>query len=510
MSKLRLLPLLALLAVLPACLDLEVENFNAPGADQALANPADVETLVQSGFYRAWNGWQKDNPTLMISSAANDAQVSWGNWGAQDAGTVPRSSYDNSTTYGYQAAISSPWSNMYTGLSSMADGMQALNQGVNFGEGGANNARLEAWARFNQGHIHGILALMYDQAIIFDESIDLETADLTPVPYTEVMDAALGYLSDALAVAEQNTFVIPGGEDGWVHGRELTNVDLQEWIHSLKARFMANVARTPAERQAADWNQIAYHADRGVQAEVDGPTSDASIWWVHLVARGFPSWTRTNYDIIGLHDESGGYENWISTPWGDRTPFTLDTPDRRVMNPAADDPQSVEGRGTYQHHSQSWGHGCSPFPPERGTYFNSCYRNMRYHPWNDGVMAYFLRAEADLLKAEGHLYDNNIPAAVELINRTRVENGEMEPLDPNNTSMDEAWANLIYESGMELQFSWTGQRHFNARGWGHLVCGTPVHYPVPAGELELLEMPRYSFGGSVGGAAGDDGPCRDM
>jgi hypothetical protein len=268
-------------------------------------------------------------------------------------------------------------------LSNMADGMNALAQGTNFGgPDGPDNARLEAWARFNQGHAHGILATMYDQAMILDETIDLESADLGPVPYTEVMERALEHLDDALTIAENNTFTIPGGEEGWVHGRELTNVDLQEWIHSLKARFLANVARTPDERQAVDWNQVTFHAERGVQAE------------------------------------------------------------------------------------------------------------------------------GDLLIAEGHLHSNNVDAALPYINRTRVENGGLEPLPPG-TSLEEAWANLIYESGMELQFSWTGQRHFNARGWGHLVCGTPLHYPIPGAELELLEIPVYTHGGTQGDYAAAP-HCRDL
>ncbi len=506
MRTLKMLSVVALLAVVSACLDLDLKNPNAPDATSALANADDVEALVSTGFYRSWNGWQKDHPTLMLAAAANDAQASWGGWGAQDAGSVPRRAHNNSPTYAYERTISLPWNQQYMALSNMADGMNALAQGTNFGgPDGPDNARLEAWARFNQGHAHGILAMMYDQALILDETIDLESADLGPVPYTEVMERALEHLDDALTIAENNTFTIPGGEEGWVHGRELTNVDLQEWIHSLKARFLANVARTPDERQAVDWNQVTFHAERGVQAEIDGPEADGSIWWAHLPARGLPTWARTNYDIIGLHDESGEYEAWRTTPWSSRDAVTLDTPDRRIMV-QGEEPESVAGRGTYQHHTHSHGLTCTPFPPERGTYFQSCYRNMRY-TWDEGTMGYFLKAEGDLLIAEGHLHSNNVDAALPYINRTRVENGGLEPLPPG-TSLEEAWANLIYESGMELQFSWTGQRHFNARGWGHLVCGTPLHYPIPGAELELLEIPIYTHGGTQGDYAAAP-HCRD-
>ena len=40
-----------------------------------------------------------------------------------------------------------------------------------------------------------------------------------------------------------------------------------------------------------------------------------------------------------------------------------------------------------------------------------------------------------------------------------------------------------------------GLAYFDARGWGTLLKGTPLHFPVPALELNALPMPIYTFGG---------------
>ena len=509
MNKFRILAVLALLAVVPACMEMDLENPNAPNAEEALANPSDVEALLATGFYRIWNGTQKTGMPFMISVAANEQSSSWGNFGMQDVGTVPRTAWDNAPTYGYRGSITAPWSNIYQSLSNMADGMFAIDvAGVEFisSSGENNTPRARAYARLSQGLGHGLLALMYDQAIIFDETIDLATAELAPRPYNEVMDAALGYLDDAIAIAGANTFTIPGGEDGWIHGRSLTNQELAQWAHSLKARFIANVARTPDERAAVDWNQVLFHVERGVQAEVDGPEGDGAIWWSGLA--WYPNnWRRMAYDAIGMSDTSGGYAAWKATPWADRTAFEVETTDQRITSP--DNPL----RGSYIENVRNFGGSCSVFPNDRGTYFQSCYHYVRYEYHQTtgarGQLPYFHKTEGDLLRAEAALRQGDLSAALGYINLSRVGNGQMEPLTTSNTTMDEAWDWLHYEFSVEMPFSFSMASFVANRGWGRLVCGTPHHFPVPGGELEQLELPVYTTGGSNPGTAVAPG-CRDM
>jgi hypothetical protein len=40
--------------------------------------------------------------------------------------------------------------------------------------------------------------------------------------------------------------------------------------------------------------------------------------------------------------------------------------------------------------------------------------------------------------------------------------------------------------------------YFERRGWGELGTGAPLQFPVPAGELEVLQLETYTFGGEDG------------
>jgi hypothetical protein len=57
---------------------------------------------------------------------------------------------------------------------------------------------------------------------------------------------------------------------------------------------------------------------------------------------------------------------------------------------------------------------------------------------------------------------------------------------------------LMYEKKIEMFGVAAGTAFFDARGWGTLVEGTPIHFPIPARELETLNLPAYTFGG-IGG-----------
>ncbi|CAN5689572.1 hypothetical protein BH23GEM10_BH23GEM10_02110 [soil metagenome] len=108
--------------------------------------------------------------------------------------------------------------------------------------------------------------------------------------------------------------------------------------------------------------------------------------------------------------------------------------------------------------------------------------------------------EMDLLKAEAHLRMGQKEQAVALINRTRVANGELAPVTAAMT-VDQLMAAMQYEKRIELFVVASGGHYYDARGWGRLVQGTWLHFPIPARELETLGRPIYTFGGNAGGAA---------
>jgi hypothetical protein len=109
---------------------------------------------------------------------------------------------------------------------------------------------------------------------------------------------------------------------------------------------------------------------------------------------------------------------------------------------------------------------------------------------------------------------------VPLINITRVANGGLPPVtldgapDPNctprklNGACGSLWDALRYEKRMEMIGVDAGVAHWDARGWGALVEGTPIHYPMPGNELALLRMQMYTTGGGQAGSAPAPDPER--
>jgi starch-binding outer membrane protein, SusD/RagB family len=482
------------------CLDMDIDNPNAPDADAALAEPGDVESLLATGFYRYWNGTQKTNPGMGLAVVGGDATSSWGNFGMEDLGTIPRQAWDNSPTYVRGLHNRNPWSNLYEAISNVRDGLLAIEGGLRFVDeetGRDETPRAQAYAKFVQGVTHGWLALMYDRAFIVDETTDLEAMG-DPASYQDVMRAALGYLDEAIAISEANSFQLPGGDNAWIHGRELTNTELAQWAHSFAARYKAAVARTPTERQQVNWTQVLHHLDRGVRVN-DGPQGDGAFWW--FATGWYPhDWIRASYWLIGPADPEA-FANWRAQSPQDRQPFLIETDDRRITGP-----EGPRDPGKYVRFVST----SNVFPVDRGMHFQSYYYFSRFDYHIDtgarGPLPLFLEAEHDLLRAEAHLRLGQRDAAIDLINNSRVGTGELPPL-PHGAPEGEVWEALFYEKPLEVAHSIAGLVYFERRGWGQLICGTPLHFPIHGRELELLNMPSYTFGGTAGDAANPQDGC---
>src|SRR3989338_8700845 len=79
-----------LVAGLAACVDLGVQNPNAPDADRALASAGDVESLI-AGAYTRWLYAQDYNgPSMMMSVAAGQHAAPWANAGMEKYARIPR------------------------------------------------------------------------------------------------------------------------------------------------------------------------------------------------------------------------------------------------------------------------------------------------------------------------------------------------------------------------------------------------------------------------------------
>lgn len=485
-----LLCLVGILIFLYGCMDLAVNNPNAPDRTIAVASGSDVESLVGSSFLQFWLGTQASATAgTGLSTMADIHTSSYGNWGMMDLSSEPRTPINNLTAYSYSADFLRMWQYPYRGASQANDGLVTIAGGIKIIDATTkadNTSRAIAFARFVRGISHGWLACVYDQAFIVDGPIT-DATKLTLQPYTEVIKAAYADLDSCIAICSRNTFTLPAS---WINGVTVNQTLLMQLAYSYKARYRAAVARTPAERATVSWATVMSDAQNGVKADF-APVGDGNYWWEYFKYYGSdPSWTRTDYKLIGQTDTSGRYQTWLNTPIPSRTEFLIATADRRITGatPTTD--------GT------DFGYGSnSPFPSTRGTYHYSFYYHSRYkyfRPQYVGAMPVVKVPEMDMLVAEAKVYAGSLTEAATLINKTRVDRGKLPPLT-GSEGKDVVMKWLKYEKLIETMTTAVGIGYFDRRGWGDLVTGTAVQWPIPGGQLELMMMANYSFGG--GGAS---------
>ncbi len=161
-------------------------------------------------------------------------------------------------------------------------------------------------------------------------------------------------------------------------------------------------------------------------------------------------------------------------------------------------------------------HVANIFSSSRGTGQRSYYyfhRLGRGTTFESGPLLIMTVAEMDLLKAEALIRLNRATEAIPLINKTRVSNGDLPPVTlegvpgPSCTprkldgSCGSLWDALRYEKRMEGIGVEAGVAHWDGRAWGAFVEDTPVDYPIPGNQLQLLGLEYYSRGGGQSGSA---------
>lgn len=528
-TRLRGPAALALIAAVAGCQDLHVVNLNNPDRGRALANKGDVESLIATSWTEYWGSTNGSTSTNHLTR-----NIPLSGWGSEGTGTFanweflafigqPRIAFDNAPTSAMTETARFHWQALYSGLSSANEGLAMIAQGLSLDDDdshGPMTIRAQAFAKFVQGLMHGYIGLLFDRGWIFTEedALDIEgylDSDRSEfVPYTEVLEQAIRSMKEAIAIAEANSFTLPG----WIWNANLTNEDLVKLAYSFMARFRVYGARTPAERAALDWNEVMRYVENGITEDFAIDVTDFSTSgyrYYALRTASFSMWA--DYLLIGPADISGSYQAWLQTPLWERTPFDIVTPDRRITGVDEEGAPDPLAEGKYFTHTSNLGLLSSN--PERGPYLISNYRFWR---WRSGKPAsddsYYRRApltvmtvdEMNLILAEAHLRLGNVDRAVELVNRTRVANGELPPATAAGVSgpdcvprmRDGSCADLLntlmYERMIEGALLESSRTWLDSRGFGRLIEGTPLHLPVPGRELENLMMEYYTFGG-IGG-----------
>ncbi len=468
----------ALLLPAIACQSLDVQNPNAPDREQVLASSEDLKNLVAGGT----NNWLRTGvrgPAMTLATMADQMTAPWNNFEILRMSAEPRESFDNSPAG--SRVLNHFWDFGYASMVSANLVLLAMEDGLEIGPDGADNAMIEATARFLQGANLSTMALLYDKAYIIDEHSDPEVFP----PFAEagaVQTAALERLDQAIAVANSNDFLLPHGffnHPGWTSER------LAQLASTVAAQTIAYFGRTAVQNAAQRWDRVLQYARGGIsspgaafdptqtgdndrwydetKAWTNDPAFDGSVRMDQaLVCRMDPT-QPCRFPAIGLLPPPQGADQRMSGP----------SPD--FIYYSAIGFQAGRGRERFSHVGQI---------------------RYEYHQYGLGDVPFLLAAENDLLIAEALIRTggSRVEAAA-LINRTRVGRGGL-PALTGAEGDQQLFEALFYERDVELYASAKGAPYYDARRTDRLQPLTPRQLPVPGDELSLRGEPIYTFGGA--------------
>ena len=525
----RSLRILVPVVAAAACSDvLTVRSLTLPDIDRVFATPAAIEQAVASGYQSCHNAVEKGLnpgsvlPQLAVLSLEGYATVANYNMGALVG--IPRSSIAN----GYGSYADSTYGLLALGARLAANAVTALDRAVSSGATlgtKAQNLRARAFGFLAVGCHQGWLAMTYDSAAIVTPGM---AGDLVP-PLSgakDAMKAALAMIDSAIAIAADPLALGTGGfplPSSWMGGNALSRDEFLLVARSLRARFRAGVARTPAERAAVAWDLVIADATNGITTDFTVSVSTPSGWLSGLNV-GSTTFFFMSPMLYGMADVSGGYDAWLARPLDQRDFFLIVTPDRRwpqgttrqLQQTNSPVPTSFASRPYVNNRT-----GADPAGLAWGVsyYFFNRLAYIRNNS-NTGAFPAITKAEMDLLAAEGYLRAGNISAAASRIDVTRVARGQLPALsgvitgagDPvpggsscvprvpaapayTSTKGADIWEAMKWEKRMETAFTGFGQWFFDSRGWGDLAENTAIELPVPNVELAARRNSFYSLGG---------------
>ncbi len=526
------------------CSDLVVDNQNQPDRSRALATAGDVQSLI-NGAYQQWYTSEHHvaGPAMIYSISSFQHSSTAANFGMLNYSKFPRIAVENSVTHADYGNIAVSWSQNYRALAALAEGLRvsANDPKIAAGMGTASLLRNRIYGRFVQGIAHGSLALTYDAAFVIDENvavIDESGAPILlgePVPYPQVMNAALQFLDEAIALASSPAAAgLTIDADLMAQSSAVTMPQLVALARSYKARFRANVARTPAERAAVNWSQVLVDANAGVTTDWTTSATITFTRWLggseSRIYQWASTWQQLPYFIWGMADQDGDYQRWLRLGITDRSPvFAGSTEPVLIVTPDTRFPQGA----TLSEQVNNWGTNIGirrvGTPPaatvsnavqfsnaERGTWRWSQYYRRDFDATGGcqvGTCREVTVAEMRMLAAEAHFRMGALGTVVGLINPSRVAAG-LSPADPaapndGNSSCVPKLADGTCGGLFEMlkwekrMLTWgTGPYgstwYFDGRGWGDLYQGTPLQFPIPAEQASLLNLTVGTYGG-IGG-----------
>jgi hypothetical protein len=540
LTKVRLISAAVLSAsiAIVACTDnpLDVRNQANPDISKVYGSPKDVETIVSKLFQQLWNAQQANTgigvQTMVMSFESHSALA---NFGLGARAGIPRGIISNALGNANQTENFTDFDGLQRNARSASNAIAAIykfNAAGNTIGSVARDIRAKAFAYFELGYALGNVALIYDSAAIIlpstpsDEIPPLSGAKDVMAAALQAMDSALAYASSPDIANGASGFPIPGGWLGGLSTPDMSAANFSRLVRSYKARFRANVARTPAERNAVNWDAVIADTQNGITADFI-VNADATLGW----SLGWRSqlgvdatWSQMTPMILGMADTTLAYDAWLQTPLDKRSPFLLRTPDKRFPSGETRAIQTaIQGSsragtpaGSILYYINRPA-GDDKIGEPWGNWF---YDNWRF--WGpraaggNGPVVAFAVAENDLLQAEGQYRKGNVAATTALIDKTRVRAGlpalagvvttltgtvpggnacvPRVPQAPSftTTACGSLFEALKWEKRVETAFTGYAQWWLDSRGWGDLVEGTALEWAVPWQELFARLGPTYT------------------
>lgn len=528
---------------LGACHD-SVENLNAPDRARATENPNDVQAFVGGLFYPSFT--TALNTSLAINTFAFGSAVFTATLaGSQDQQQYeeimePRRVHNNGAHISQSVGPHGPrnfWAAIGRVQSIAYDGLQLLDAPTaaeRWASAGLEIDQARAFAKFMQGWAWGYAALIYDRIHVIPEDIEmpaepsavLELARASLTDYDEAIEAAVGSLQDAVAIAQANPSVVsypafPGSQLWFGSPTPITNQQFIEMANTLSARLLVLAARTPEERAAVDWPRVLQLTANGMtQDYVMQLNTNRTNTLLLRIQRNTTTGTdnaRLNYRLIGPADQSGAYQAWINASISERDRFDIITPDRRITGPVS------TSSGSYA----SYRADDNGFLQHRGTNLFSAYqwnRHMNRNEltgantgYNTGTLPLITADENNLLRAEALLRTGDHEGAAALINISRTRTQRIGDTDypglppvtaagvptvdgacvprTDSGACGDLLAAVRYERLLELAGTDLVMPRADSRGFGLLSEGSLYQWPVPGNVLELYNLPEYTYGG---------------
>lgn len=524
---------------------LNVTNPNSGDTGRVLGTPNDAEALI-STYYKRWASGLWGNTSNVEGETDVLSMMNYSSLANNCMNThAPWSGSTNLNSPGHTCAVEQirlyQYSNEVVRVASNFLGAEEA--GLTLGTP-ARDARGKAWSEFLRGISLGYLAMLYDSSAVVTSKTGPQDIGVL-VDYKTVAESAYVALDRAITLATN----APAGSDGfpipgaWLPTTtSLTATEFAKLAKSYRARFRANVARTPAERAAVNWDLVIADAQGGLTADhnnITSTTAGPTRSWRNQYET-FGLWHQMPPAIIGMADTSGAYAAWIAAPIANRgngnVSLTIVTPDLRFPQGATRAAQQADFAMTS---CQTAATVCKRYFVNRpalndqnsGSGFGwSNYDFVRFHSWKiagdagqgqNGATLFFAKAEVDLLQAEGLYRKGNYAGAAALVNITRVKNGlpaitafdattpvpggsACVPRVPNGsaTQCGNLMEAIKWEKRIETAYVAFTPWYFDSRGWGDLAEGTALFFAVPYQDLQARgTAPSALYG--VGPGAGN-------